>query len=172
MFIDNKYKKTYSRIIDKALTENRVGDQFESHHIVPISIFGGKRNRFKNLGRTVNLTYKEHFICHWLLTKFTSGKDRQRMMICLTFMTAKGKRTSLEHRVAREAARNARIGISKDPDLRMKISMSLKGQKKTNATKLKMSASRMGKKRSDEFRRNLSAALTGKKRGRYKKNAT
>lgn len=76
--MNNKYYKWYSNIIDLALKENRTkgdGIKYERHHIVPKAL--GGTNEKTNL---VYLTPKEHFICHHLLTKFTLGEDRSKML--------------------------------------------------------------------------------------------
>ena len=66
------YKKIYHSIISKA--KNRTTDEYvEKHHIIPTSL-GGKNNK-ENI---VRLTAREHFVCHWLLWKFTEGKDKKR----------------------------------------------------------------------------------------------
>jgi hypothetical protein len=57
------YRKIYLSIIDKAKISIR--DEYtENHHIVP-KCMGGS-NHCENL---VRLTYREHFLCHWLLCK-------------------------------------------------------------------------------------------------------
>lgn len=57
------YQKIYNQIIERA--RNRVlVDYSEKHHIFP-KCLGGTDNK-DNL---VRLTYREHFICHWLLCK-------------------------------------------------------------------------------------------------------
>jgi hypothetical protein len=57
------YQKIYDAIINRAKTRAIV-DYKESHHIVPRCL-GGKDIK-DNL---VDLTYREHYICHWLLWK-------------------------------------------------------------------------------------------------------
>jgi hypothetical protein len=81
MFIDNKYTKTYYQIVERA--QNRTLDGYtERHHIIPKSI-GGPDESF-NL---VDLTAREHFLCHWLLTKMVKGKRKQWSMVnALGFM--------------------------------------------------------------------------------------
>jgi len=72
------YKQLYNRIIRKAKSENRAKSNevyYEKHHITPKSIGGAD-----TIENTVLLTPKEHFICHHLLTKFTSGKERAKMI--------------------------------------------------------------------------------------------
>ncbi len=67
MFLDNKYTKTYYRIVDKSRLQSRKkyqGIYYEKHHIIPKFMKG--TNDKSNL---VLLTAKEHFIVHLLLTK-------------------------------------------------------------------------------------------------------
>jgi hypothetical protein len=67
------YKKIYYSIIEKS--KNRTLNEYaEKHHIVPKSL--GGNNKKENI---VFLTAREHFICHWLLWKFTEGKDKIKM---------------------------------------------------------------------------------------------
>ena len=73
MFIKNKYFKVYYSIINHARSTNIMG-LFEIHHIIPKSLGGS--NDADNL---VKLTYRQHFICHRLLTKMTTGKDKSKM---------------------------------------------------------------------------------------------
>ena len=68
------YKKIYDQLIEKRLREPARG-YTESHHIIPKSLGGS--NDSSNL---VNLTLREHFIAHRLLTKFTTGRDKIKMM--------------------------------------------------------------------------------------------
>jgi hypothetical protein len=64
MFIVNKYYKWYTQIVDRAKLRPTTVGYYERHHIIPKSL--GGTNKLDNL---VNLTAREHFICHWLLTK-------------------------------------------------------------------------------------------------------
>jgi hypothetical protein len=73
MFIQNKYTKWYYSIIEYA--KNRTINEYtEKHHIIPKSLKGN--NSKDNL---VNLTAREHFICHMLLVKMTTGKEKTKM---------------------------------------------------------------------------------------------
>lgn len=86
-FIKNKYLNVYIKIIQKVLFENRVYDssEHEYHHILPKS-FGGVNMAI--------LTFKEHYICHILLTKFTCGTDKMKMCFALhTFFHFNKNRT-------------------------------------------------------------------------------
>lgn len=59
------YKKIYNAIINRAKTREHIeGVYYENHHIIPKCI-GGKNTS----ANKVPLTAREHFLCHWLLTK-------------------------------------------------------------------------------------------------------
>ena len=78
----NKYKQWYANITERA--KNRHLDSYtESHHIIPRSLGGGDEP--DNL---VNLTAREHFICHWLLVKMTTGQEHYKMLNALRMMRA------------------------------------------------------------------------------------
>lgn len=67
-FIRNKYFKWYHNICQKSIDEirNYNSDLHEYHHALP-RCMGGTQ--------TVILTFKEHNLCHYLLTKFTGGRE-------------------------------------------------------------------------------------------------
>lgn len=74
MFIANKYTTWYYDIVNRAKT--RVLDTYtEKHHIIPRSLGGD--NRVDNI---VSLTAREHFVCHWLLTKMVDNKKHKYQM--------------------------------------------------------------------------------------------
>ena len=78
----NKYTKWYNQIIDRA--RFRIIDAYtETHHIQPRSL--GGTDDVHNL---VELTAREHFICHWLLVKMTAGEDHWKMVNALRMMRA------------------------------------------------------------------------------------
>jgi hypothetical protein len=88
MFLTNKYTRWYHAIINEAKNQKRTrknGNYYESHHIIPKSM-GGKEQ--------VLLTAKEHYICHLLLCKMTSGQDKYKMinaLIRMAFSKSKGQ---------------------------------------------------------------------------------
>lgn len=55
------YKRIYDQIIDRAKNRDLIGYR-EKHHIIPRCLGGS--NSKENL---VELTAREHFLCHWLL---------------------------------------------------------------------------------------------------------
>lgn len=85
MYLPNKYSNWYSNIIETARSRPSIEGYFEKHHIIPKSMGGS--NTKENL---VKLTPREHFICHWLLTKMVSGSDTIKMKRALWRMLVKG----------------------------------------------------------------------------------
>jgi hypothetical protein len=82
MYLDNKYTTIYYQIIDKAKLRKIPNTYYEKHHIIPKSL--GGTNKKENL---VALTAREHFICHWLLTKMVVDQNSKWKMInALGFM--------------------------------------------------------------------------------------
>jgi len=85
MFKENKYTKYYNLLTSRA--KGRVLAEYtERHHIIPQSL-GGSNDK-DNL---VDLTAREHFICHWLLIKMTEGEHRGKMLYALQGMKAENK---------------------------------------------------------------------------------
>jgi len=83
--LTNKYSKTYFTITSNA--KQRITEGYtETHHIIPQSL--GGTNDKENL---VELTAREHFICHWLLVKMTEGDERGKMLYALQGMKAENK---------------------------------------------------------------------------------
>lgn len=96
IFLDNKYTKTYYRIITN---RSRLGipknEYSEIHHIIPESFFSarGRKGHGGNLLgdpndplNLVSLTPREHFVCHLLLVKMVTGKHYYKMVKALNCM--------------------------------------------------------------------------------------
>lgn len=89
--LTNKYSKIYFSITSNA--KQRITEGYtELHHIIPQSM-GGSNDK-ENL---VELTAREHFICHWLLVKMTEGDDRSKMLYALKGMKAENKHQQRYH---------------------------------------------------------------------------
>lgn len=83
MYLQNKYTHWYYNIIQHA--QKRLLSEsvyVEKHHIIPRSLSGN--NSKLNI---VNLTAREHFICHLLLTKMTTGNAMYKMIHALNMIT-------------------------------------------------------------------------------------
>jgi hypothetical protein len=75
IFIDNKYTHWYYQITNAAQARLKPNGYTERHHIIPESFSGP--NTPENL---VYLTAREHFLCHWLLTKMVTGTNKAKMV--------------------------------------------------------------------------------------------
>lgn len=82
MYLQNKYTCWYNNIIANAQARILPQDIYtEKHHIIPRSLCGN--NSATNL---VRLTAREHFICHLLLTKMTTGNNLFKMKHALSML--------------------------------------------------------------------------------------
>lgn len=124
MYLQNKYTVWYYSIIDNAKLRSLPKDTYiEKHHIIPRSMGGDDHN--SNL---VNLTAREHYICHYLLTKMTIGMDKVRMFCALRFLNANNQKSA---RVYEYIKTNLRSGPLSDL-LRQKIPNTMKGRPAKN----------------------------------------
>lgn len=165
MFLDNKYRYYYYSIIDKAKSRKISTGYTEKHHIIPSSL--GGNNKKENL---VVLTAREHFVCHWLLTKMVEGKDKSKMwnaLSCMMFREDKNqkrykinsrtferlrKQISEERKGLYSGDKNGMYGKTHTEEARLKISKTHKGKKLTQEQCDEISQRHKGKKRSDATR--------------------
>jgi hypothetical protein len=128
MFIENKYKKCYDRIIKAAMNRDIEG-YTEKHHILPKSL--GGTNDATNL---VALTAREHYVCHWLLTKFIEETYyRKKMKNALGRFVQQSKLqkrnlTSRQFERARKAVSEANTGRYYSVETRARMSELAKGR--------------------------------------------
>ena len=88
MFSTNKYTVWYYSLVHKVVGERRVRTrpwQYQEHHIIPGCLGGGDEK--DNL---VLLTPREHYLCHLLLTRMTSGRDKSKMVFAFFRFRPKG----------------------------------------------------------------------------------
>ncbi len=107
MFKENKYTKWYFNIINDRRSNPYTG-YVEKHHIIPKSMGGS--NAKDNL---VALSAREHFICHWLLTKMTDKKGMRLALLAMTRASSNQSRYKVSSRIfqkIRENASNASLG--------------------------------------------------------------
>jgi len=78
----SKYRVWHDGIVDKARNRKKLGGYSEIHHIRPRSIGGS--DEASNL---IALTYREHFLVHWLLTKLHTGGELRKMQLALWAVT-------------------------------------------------------------------------------------
>lgn len=152
MFIENKYYKWYTAIIKKAISRdaNNLG-YVEKHHIIPRSLGGLDID-----SNIAILTGREHFICHYLLTKCTTGVAYHKMIYA-----CQGMRRSRNYQ---DRYINSRLyEVIKNEGARIQSERFI-GKKLSDEHKAKISKSGKGRIRSPETIEKTRIANTGKKR--------
>ena len=138
VFISNKYTKWYNSIIINAQARPVIFEYNEKHHIIPKSL--GGTNDHNNL---VALTAREHFVCHWLLTKMVNGKrPTYQMWNALSSMMYWHKTDSNREKISSRkfAILKEQIALQKSIHFRGKNN-TMYGKKHTDITREKMKAS-------------------------------
>ena len=171
--MSNKYRRWYLSLMQAARDRAPVADG-ERHHVVPRSLGGTS-------GEIVKLTYREHFVAHWLLTKFTVGEARRKMCYALWAMVRvpagyKRSATARQYEIAKRAQREAVTGRTVSDITRARISAGKSnqseetrqrisiGQKRsmTPERRAAISARNRARKVTEEARRNMSAAQSNR----------
>jgi len=150
-FLDNKYTKTYYKIINRANERPKEG-YLEKHHIIPNSFFisskkknswiDGDPNAADNL---VLLTAREHFVCHLLLVRMVTGVGKYKMALALKrFMYAKRHQahiSSRDYEFIKKTVSEQMKGRPCSPETREKIRQgNLTRPPQTPETRAKLSA--------------------------------
>ena len=180
----NKYNTWYDNII--ANSQKRTTDDYtESHHTIPESLGGPDTPE----NRT-SLTAREHFICHWLLTKIHPiGDAHWKMLNALRIMRAENKsqtryKTKITARVYEKLKKeysllqsekmrgsgNGFYGKKHTDEAIAKIKAGLIGRKQPLHEKEKQIAAITGRKRSpfsSEWKAKMSASASGENNSRY-----
>jgi hypothetical protein len=179
----NKYKKWYDQITQNGKTSKAPGD--ERHHIVPRSLNGSD-----DLSNIAFISPREHFICHWLLTKiYPTGEKHWKMINAFRMMRAENPNqqrysTKITSRVYENlkkeysALQSTRVSGENNPmygrthteEAKRAISKKNVGKKLTAQQIAKQIESQTGRKRApftDEWRANLSASKQGKNNNRF-----
>lgn len=140
------YQRIYDQIIDRA-RDRELDCYREKHHVTP-KCLGGSDNK-SNL---VELTAREHFICHWLLSRLYPEEPKLSYAF---WMMSTSKRPN-RHRPSSRTYEEAKQLQS---TLR---SQQLLGHITSQETKEKISKSNRGKKRTEEECKRISDSLKGK----------
>ena len=177
--LTNKYSKIYYAIISSAKQRINTG-YTETHHIIPQSL-GGSNDK-NNL---VELSAREHFICHWLLIKMTEGEDKGKMLYALNGMKAENKyqeryhtkitarvyeKYRIEHAENHSKRMKGRLAPNKgksmsDEQKQLLREIALRRPARTEETKEKWRIARLGYKETAETKLKKSLALKGKPKG-------
>lgn len=157
------YKKIYDQIIERAKNRSLIGYK-EKHHIVPRCMGG-----FNNKDNIVELTAREHFICHWLLHELYPthrGLSLSFSMMCNMENKNQNRYTPSSRIVeyAKLIANKNSVGWKHTEESKKKISKAGLGNKynlgryPTEETRIKRSKSLKGRKFSIEHLEKLKTA--------------
>lgn len=176
----NKYKIWYNSIVENAKTRILTG-YLEQHHIIPRSLGGSDEPN--NL---VKLTAREHFVCHWLLTKMHTGESRAKMIYALNGMKRNGQHneryeTKITSRVYESLKKEFSIihsavmrgrtpwnkGHREDrPEVLENVKQAaLKRKPQSKESREKQAQKTRGQKRTDKQKAKMSAGMRGVKKG-------
>ena len=174
----NKYTTWYTAITDRARTRKLEG-YTERHHVIPKSL-----NGTDDKDNLVDLTAREHFICHWLLTKMYTGEAKSKMIYALNGMKRNGKFTqryetlitsrvyeslkkefSIVHSATMKGRDPWNRGIPITEEQREKNRIAATGKKRSAEAIAKAVAKQLGQKRSEETKLKMSLASKGKPKG-------
>jgi hypothetical protein len=140
------YQKIYNQIIERAQIR-QLEDYKEKHHIIPKCLGGS--NEKSNL---VELTAREHFLCHLLLCEIYPKENKLKHAL---FLMAIGKQKSKE----KVYIINSRVYER----LKKEYSIMLTGKKQSQETKNKKSKAMKGKIFPKEQKEKISNSLKGRK---------
>lgn len=168
-FLPNKYTKWYINIIAKARVKRRTG-YLETHHIIPRSLGGD--NSGSNL---VDLTAREHYVCHLLLVRMLEGLDRRKMVAaahCLINRRGPNKSEIVPNsRIYQKlkvefshVQRQNRLGKKHSDDVKQKIGLARTGIKHSEETKARLSLIASARTLSEDTKAKMSRSHTGAKR--------
>jgi 5-methylcytosine-specific restriction endonuclease McrA len=161
IFIDNKYSQVYFLIVKRA-KNRKLQTYTESHHIIPKSL-GGSNDK-DNL---VDLTAREHFICHRLLTKMTIGIAKQKMTFAAWALTMRNqyrekiKISSRTYEFLKEERAKILIGKPLPEERRQKLRDANLGKPCSEEKRERIRKSNTGKKQSEETKRRRAISRTG-----------
>jgi hypothetical protein len=140
------YQRIYDQIIDRA-RDRELDCYREKHHVTP-KCLGGSDSK-SNL---VELTAREHFICHWLLSRLYPEEPKLSYAFWMMSTSKRPNRYRPSSRTYEEAKQL-------QSTLR---SLQLLGHITSEETRKKISKSNRGKKRTEEERKKMSDAQKGK----------
>ena len=155
------YQRIYNQIIERAKTRQLEGYK-EKHHIMPRCI-GGLDTK-ENL---IELTAREHFLCHRLLCEIYPQNDKLKYALWLMTTGKRRWKTSDSYNINSRVYENIKLGFSN----MMKTKKHKLGRTHSEETKLKQSLSHLGKKDSEETKKKKSQIKLGHiKDNEWKKN--
>jgi hypothetical protein len=185
IFLQNKYTKWYYNIIDRAILRVNI-EPNEKHHIIPESFYLNRKrsgppgvilgdaNDPMNL---VQLSPKEHLLCHKLLVKMTTGKFKAKMYKAL-YMTCIYGNTH-QRTVKLTSRQYERIILELRNNLLGKTYEELYGEEKAKMMRIEKSIANTGiknpffnKQHSDETKEKMSISASKPKSKIWKESAS
>lgn len=136
----NKYTRWYSDLIRSRSSKSYLEQDFELHHIAPVSLFPKYKNSELNI---IPLTRREHYVAHLLLSKMFEGKDADKMIRAIFLMMPRIKCDSsyLYEKMRNKWAQRMRSdNPMKDKKISSKISMALTGRTKETHEYIRLAA--------------------------------
>ena len=154
LFTENKYTRVYYRIVEHRKS-NPSTDPTERHHIIPKSLGGSD-----NPDNLVDLTLREHFICHLLLTKMVEEAEHRYCMTRASRLMANTRGIKVNSRLYAIIGQHQPTPES----VKQKISDSKKGSTWANDKERveKHRKQRLGVKHTNHRRKNMSKGMLGK----------
>ena len=152
------YQKHYDLLIQSRKEKCTFSDYYEKHHIIP-KCMGGSDKQI-NL---VQLTAREHYIAHWLLTKIYPENVSLKYAFYRSSMgnLQERKLTPKQYERVRILFAKTKTGFKHSEETKRKISEKVKGFKHTEEAKRKIGeASKNRAPISEETRAKLSLAGT------------
>ena len=159
----SKYTRWYDDITSRGKHRSKMPGM-ETHHIIPECVGGLDIDDNKT-----NITAREHFICHWLLTKIYYGKERHQLLKALWMMKATNKNQKRYHTKI-----TSRVYAALKTEYAMLQSIKVSGpgnpmygknwtaeQKQAHSNKI------TGRKQSLKEKQNQVIAMTGRKRKEF-----
>lgn len=133
------YKKIYDNLIETRSNQTlQLHDYYENHHIVPKCLGGSDDKR--NL---VKLTFREHYLAHWLLAKHYNNKKLWNAFSMM--VVGSNKHTRIKNGRAFQRAKIARVlGMTGENNPMYGKESHCKSH--TEETKEKIRQSKLGKK--------------------------
>lgn len=168
IFTENKYTKWYYKIIENSRKFEDRNEYTETHHIVPKCLGGSD-----DTSNLVKLSAREHFLCHWLLVKMTSGQSQIKMAFAFNAFRRSSENqerllTSRQYNIVRKEVSKARslflqgntynLGKKRGPiseETRRKISDAKKGRPRSEEVKIRIAQTLKGKSKSEETKQRM-----------------
>lgn len=157
MYLHNKYTQCYYNIISAAKARSISPDYTEKHHIIPKSLGGDN-----SPGNLVKLSAREHFICHRLLVKMTTGVSKKKMSHAIWAMANQQNQYQQRYKVSSRTYEHLKSEKAKLlSELHKGRPGPNRGKKLSEETRLKMSLAAKGRPVSPQAREALIASRKG-----------